>query len=184
MSGLARKVKAAFLVVAMCLVTGCAREASNSATAAAGTERGPTAPTDTATVEAGGEGAACSHVAAEPTYLPWLAKGEKVPDPQRDVDPGLGRAEATWLKPGAEGGGIALTRYTYHPASGPGEAVSVMMEGKSGELYFGKGGTPTIVWDTGAAECNFIELVLGDVGLERAAARRELLQVAESLRQP
>lgn len=128
-----------------------------------------------------GREARCHSAPAVPTYLPWLAAGERVPPPEDRYDSDIDMASRIWIDPDAPDVAIALTRRPEQLQSGPGERTGITMQGAEGELSFHHGKSVAIAWDLVNERCNFV--VLSFYYGERAAdaAKREVIKVARSL---
>ena len=126
----------------------------------------------------------CSYVEATPTYLPWLAEGEEVPEPQRWVKNGA--SYVGWSSGGddpVKQRSLVFRRNT-EPLGGEGEAVSVRLEGAEGYYYSAPGSLASALWKTDSGSCGLITLALSLPGSDRAELRDHILKVVESLEVP
>ena len=122
----------------------------------------------------------CPHVEARPTYLPWLDKGEEVPEPQLEVENGT--SYVMW----ASGDGdpsqkSVIFRRNSEPRGGLGEAVSVRLEGARGYYYASPGSSAAVLWKTDSETCDLITLAVSLPGSDQAEIRDEVLRIVESL---
>jgi hypothetical protein len=146
--------------------------------------------------------ATCNFPLYRPSYLPWIAPGDPVPDPTRDLtsagggpqglDPGY--SMLVWgfgdiSTPGGPElkGTLTLWRSTENVQSFPVDPeVPSLPDGSDGRFYEGETGDWSIVWsdaseDTYDDNCNETALVLTMPNLTSEEQRQELVKIARSL---
>jgi hypothetical protein len=125
----------------------------------------------------------CEPPPVEPTYLPWIARGEAIPEPEVSKGPD----DATtlkWVRPDSPDPSYVLLRRTsIRTGGGLGDEVPVSIpDVQSAQFYEGEvAGMAFLVWDTGELSCGEIGLQLVATDMTRAQARDEILKVAKSL---
>ena len=127
--------------------------------------------------------AACPYVEARPTYLPWLDKGEKVPEPQTAVRNRT--SYVAWSAGGddpSEQKSVVLRRDS-EPRGGKGEPVPVRLEGADGYYYAApeSSSTASVLWQTDSPSCDLITLSLSLPGSDQGELRDEILKIVKSL---
>jgi hypothetical protein len=143
----------------------------------------------------------CSFPLYRPTYLPWIAPGESVPDPTKDLTSGggpqgldPGYAMLVWAfgdistLGGPElKGTLALWRSTENVGSFPIDPhVPSLPDGSDGRFYEGETGDRSIVWSDASENtyddsCSETALVLTMPNLTNEEQRQELVKIARSL---
>lgn len=126
---------------------------------------------------------ACPYVEARPTYLPWLDKGEKVPEPQTAVRNRT--SYVAWSAGGddpSEQKSVVLRRDS-EPRGGKGEPVPVRLEGADGYYYAApeSSSTASVLWQTDSPSCDLITLSLSLPGSDQGGLREEILKIVKSL---
>ncbi len=146
--------------------------------------------------------ATCNFPSYRPTYLPWIAPGESVPDPTRDLtsagggpqglDPGY--AQLVWAfgdisTPGGPAlkGTSTLWRSTESVGSFPIDPqVPSLPDGSGGRFHEGETGDWSIVWSDASEStyddpCSETTLGLTMPNLTNEEQRQELVKIARSL---
>jgi hypothetical protein len=146
----------------------------------------------------------CDFPSVRPTYLPWLAPGQLIPDPgmglsadgggPQGLDPGyatLSWANGDVTNPGSSPdiGAVHLWRATQSVGSFPVDpVVPPLPDGSTGKLYLseGGGGDWSIVWggpppDAADDDCSETTLVVSFPNLTAAEGKEEILAIARSL---
>lgn len=146
----------------------------------------------------------CDFPNVRPTYLPWLAPGEPIPEPEhrqtadgggpQGLDPGysiLSWSHGDVTNPGPSGdvGTVSLWRATQSVLSFPEDrAVPALPDGSTGRLTASQQGGAdwAIIWgdpssSTITDDCTETTLVLYFPNLSKEEGRREILTVAGSL---
>jgi len=146
--------------------------------------------------------ATCNFPLYWPTYLPWIAPGESVPDPARDLtsagggpqglDPGY--AQLVWAfgdistagGPALKGT-LTLWRSTESVGAFPVDPqVPSLPDGSDGRFYEGETGDWSIVWSDASEStyddpCNQTTLGLTMPNLTNEEQHQELVKIARSL---
>lgn len=180
MKGRALRLASSLAAVAWAVAAACTAPAEDGSLKRAGS-------TPEASLQRGSD-EACDFAPVRPTYLPWVAPGEPVPDPSesKSDDPDGDEASLVWTKErGERPYYVALVRWTSGFFPG-GRDVSVVVAGVPGRLSTGATegkypGVAEIQWFLPQARCNDIRLWLKTSGrmTDREAADKAI-KIAES----
>ena len=145
-------------------------------------------PSSANSPEPGTSDKACAFPDERPTYLPWLAEGEKVGSPIMDrAEAGDGGSDfATLLWPRVEGDAgsayVSLFTQSSEGEEAHGEVVDVHVNGEKGRFELAPGdGDATITWLAGSEACNVTVLTLRTSGWADSRLEIEIKRVARSL---
>ena len=119
----------------------------------------------------------CDFPTTRPTYLPWLAEGDRPGAPILSYEEEIERAQLSWRH--RSGADVSLTVYP-EDLDSTGEPIGVEVDGVEGHLHRGEGGTMSVSWDL-KARCDLLELGLSLPGASQKALKTELLKIARSL---
>lgn len=125
----------------------------------------------------------CDSLPVQPTYLPWLEQGERVPLPRESYDAEIDRFSLGWDDPRSDGDGVGLSIYPLPGQESGGEPTNAYVQGVEGRLYRGEGGSISVAWSLDA-RCNFLELVYVNPELTKGQIETELIRTAKSLEEP
>jgi hypothetical protein len=165
------------LLVSVTSIAACGGDAGSPSS-------GPqTEATKTSTTSGGATGRGhCDFPALRPAYLPWLDAGQPVPAPSHERFEGY--AQLDWR----EGRSYVLLWRVNELMGGPGEPAPSLPNGAEGYLYESSTdediGWWSISWaDVQADGCNETALVLYSPRLTKQEGKREILQLAATLRE-
>lgn len=152
------------------------------------TTSGQTVPSTVPSPSASG-GQQCQPTDLRPSFLPWIAEGDPIPEPEAYDAPAGPQSDGvilSWHAPSSTFQApysVVLRQYS-DPIGAGGDEVPIRHLGELGNFYEGTApGLGAIMWESPDSPCNILALELNAYPrMTREETRQTLIRVAESLR--